>query len=203
MISTNKIQRCAWPANDEQMIDYHDREWGIPLHDDRKLFEFIILDAFQAGLSWRTILHKRENFRKAFARFDPGKVSRFTDKEVEKLKNNPGIIRNKRKIAATISNAKCFLQVQKEYGTFDKYIWKFVDYNTIVTNRGATEPPLTQSPESEAMSKDLKKRGFKFAGPTICYAFMQAAGMINDHNTSCFRQKEINNLLKERKDDRT
>lgn len=195
-------KRCAWPAEDELMIRYHDEEWGTPLHDDQKLFEFIILDAFQAGLSWKTILHKRENFRKAFAGFDPKKISRFTDKQVEKLMADPGIIRNRLKIKATVTNARCFLEVQKEFGTFDQYIWQFVHYKTIVSRRSAKEPPLATSAESEAMSKDLRRRGFKFVGPTICYAFMQAAGMINDHVKTCFRYAEVNdNLKKSRSND--
>ena len=191
-----KKKRCFWPAEDEQMIRYHDEEWGVPLHDDRKLFEFMILDAFQAGLSWKTILHKRAAFRKAFAGFDPKKVCRFTEKDTQRLMTDPGIIRNKLKIQATVTNARCFLAVQQEFGSFDHYIWQFVDYQTILTRRVATDPPLATSPESEAMSRDLKKRGFKFVGPTICYAFMQAAGMINDHITTCFRYKAINQILK-------
>ncbi len=194
-MATKEKLRCAWPADDALMKQYHDTEWGVPLHEDQKLFEFIILDAFQAGLSWRTILHKRENFRKAFADFDPEIVSKFTEKDIAKLEKNTGIIRNKRKIRATISNAECFLKVQKEFGRFDTYIWSFVDHQTIVTDRPPSVPAGTKSPESEAMSKDLKKRGFKFVGPTICYAFMQAAGMIHDHVTTCFRKKEIDQML--------
>lgn len=151
----------------------------------------MVLDAFQAGLSWKTILHKRENFREAFANFSPEKVSRFTEKQIQSLMNNSDIIRNKRKIQATITNARCFLQVKEEFGTFDKYIWQFVNYRPILQNRRMEEPPRATSKESEAMSKDLKKRGFKFVGPTICYAFMQAAGMVNDHVTSCFRYAEV------------
>lgn len=186
-------ERCIWPADDPLMVQYHDQEWGTPLHDDRKLFEFIILDAFQAGLSWKTILHKRENFRAAFAGFDAVKVSQFTEDDVERLRKDKGIIRNRLKIRATISNAKSFLEIQKEFGTFDQYIWQFVNHRTIITHRLASESPLAQSPESEAMSKDLYRRGFKFVGPVICYAFMQAAGMINDHVTRCFRYHELLN----------
>ncbi len=193
-MSTIQKPRCPWPADDPLMIRYHDEEWGTPLHDDQKLFEFIILDAFQAGLSWKTILYKRENFRRAFAGFDPNKISRFTDKHMQKLMTDPGIIRNKLKIKATVTNARCFLEVQKEFGTFDQYIWQFVRYKTIDTGRGPEEPPLATSPQSEAMSKDLRKRGFKFVGPTICYAFMQAAGLVNDHQTTCFRHAAVKKL---------
>ncbi len=154
----------------------------------------MVLDAFQAGLSWKTILYKRENFRKAFANFDPEKVSRFTERRIRALMQNAGIIRNKRKISTTVINARRFLEVKEQFGSFDKYIWQFVGYETIVQNRALEDPPLTTSPESESMSKDLKKRGFKFVGPTICYAFMQAAGMVNDHVTSCFRYTEIKKM---------
>lgn len=186
-----KKTRCLWPADDELMIRYHDEEWGTPLHDDQKLFEFMILDAFQAGLSWKTILHKRENFRKAFAGFDPVKVSRFTEKRIQRLMNDPGIIRNRLKIRATVTNAQRFLETQEEWKSFDRYIWQFVHYKTIVNHRRAGDPPPVTSPESEAMSKDLKRRGFKFVGPTICYAFMQASGMINDHLEHCFRFSKL------------
>lgn len=173
------------------MIRYHDEEWGSPLHDDQKLFEYLVLDAFQAGLSWRTILYKRENFRKAFDQFDPQKISRYKEKKIERLLKDTGIIRNKLKICGTVENAKRFLEVQKGMGSFDRYIWQFTDHKTIVNQRKPGEPAPVSSPEAEAMSKDLRKRGFKFVGPTICYAFMQAAGMVNDHLVTCFRYKPL------------
>lgn len=178
---------CEWPSNDPLMIRYHDEEWGVPLHDDQKLFEFMVLDAFQAGLSWRTVLHKRENFRKAFSRFDFRKVAKYGEKEIERLMNDAGIIRNKAKIHATVSNARCFLEVQKEFSTFDNYIWQFTGGKTINNKLKSLKEMPVSSPESDAMSKDLKKRGFKFVGTTICYAFMQAAGMVNDHLVGCGR----------------
>jgi len=185
------LSRCNWPGTDDLMIDYHDREWGQPLHDDRKLFEYMVLDAFQAGLSWKTILHRREGFRKAFADFDPQKVARFSEKKMETLMQDTGIIRNRLKIRATVSNARLFLEVQKEFGSFDRYIWQFTGGKTIQNHRRPDEPPVATSPESDEMSKDLKKRGFRFVGSTICYAFMQAAGMVNDHHSSCFRYHEL------------
>jgi len=184
-------RRCEWGTASQLYIDYHDNEWGVPIHDDRKLFEFLILEGAQAGLSWETVLKKRENYRKAFSDLDPVKVSRYGDKKVEALLGNKGIIRNRLKIASAINNAKRFLEVQKEFGTFDAYIWQFVDGKPI-TNRfkSILELPATTK-EPGAMSKDLKKRGFKFVGPTICYAHMQATGMVNDHIVGCFRYKEI------------
>lgn len=184
-------RRCAWPTGDPLMIAYHDEEWGVPLHDDRTLFEFMVLDANQAGLSWRTILHKRENFRKAFRNFDPVKVARFTEKDFERLMNDEGIIRNRLKIKSSIENAKRFLEVQKEFGSFDKYIWQFTGGRTIHNRWKTLEQLPATSPESDSMSKDLKARGFKFVGSTICYAFMQAAGMVNDHTVDCFRRKQL------------
>ncbi len=172
-------------------MDYHDQEWGTPLHDDDKLFEFIVLDSFQAGLSWKTILNKRENFRKAFAGFDAKKIAKFDAAKVEKLMLDAGIIRNRLKIEGTVKNAKAFLATQKEFGTFDKYIWQFTGGKTINHKLGNHYQPIVSSPESDAMSKDLKKRGFTFVGTTICYAFMQAAGMVNDHMTSCHRYKQL------------
>lgn len=169
------------------MIRYHDQEWGTPLHDDDKLFEFMVLDGFQAGLSWRTILYKRENFRKAFDRFDAKKIARYDAKKIAALIQDSGIIRNKLKINGTVENARSFLSVQKEFGSFDRYIWQFTDYKTIDTKRKDGTPPRATSPASDRMSLDLKKRGFKFVGSTICYAFMQAAGMVNDHQVTCFR----------------
>jgi DNA-3-methyladenine glycosylase I len=173
------------------MIKYHDEEWGTPLHDDQKLFEYMVLDAFQAGLSWKTILHRREGFRKAFAAFRPEKVARFSKKKMELLMQDSGIIRNRLKIQAAITNAKIFLQVQKEFGSFDRFIWQFTDGKTIQSHRKPGEPPVATSPESDAMSKELRKWGFKFVGSTICYAFMQAAGMVNDHHQDCFRYKTL------------
>lgn len=193
MMSTPKQRhsRCAWPGEDALMVAYHDEEWGTPLHDDRKLFEFMVLDSFQAGLSWRTILHRREGFRKAFANFDPQKVALFGEKEIEVLKQDKSIIRNRLKIQATITNAQAFLKVQEAFGSFDQYIWQFTGGEVLQTHRPSGVPARATSPESDRMSKDLKARGFKFAGSTICYAFMQAAGMINDHHTQCFRYQEL------------
>jgi DNA-3-methyladenine glycosylase I len=176
------------------MIAYHDKEWGVPVHNDRKLFEFMLLDAFQAGLSWSTILNKRQNFKKAFDNFDPKKISRYDKRKVARLLKDAGIVRNRRKIEATVENARAFLKVKQEFGTFDKFIWQFVGgrprQNRFRTMRQI--PPNTK--QSDAMSKELKKRGFKFVGSTICYAFMQAAGMVNDHVVSCFRYPHIRKL---------
>ena len=191
---SEKFERCPWPANKPNDVAYHDNEWGVPLHDDRKLFEFMLLDAFQAGLSWSTIINKRENFRKAFDNFEPAIIAKYDEKKVEQLLNNAGIIRNRLKIRSSISNAKLFLEIQKEFGSFDKYIWQFPGGKTIVNNWEQLEQIPVSTSESDAMSKDLKKRGFKFVGTTICYAFMQAAGMVNDHLISCYRYKEIKNL---------
>ena len=185
------IERCPWTTNNELMIKYHDTEWGVPVYDDIKLFEFITLDAFQAGLSWSIVLKKREAFREAFSNFNPEIVSRFDDKKVEELINNPAIIRNKLKIKATVENAKSFLKVQKEYGSFSNFIWKYVDGKPIVNKWMDIKeiPPRTEL--SDKMSKDLKKIGFKFVGSTICYAFMQAAGLVNDHLVNCFRYEQV------------
>ena len=183
--------RCAWAGTDPLYVEYHDREWGVPVHDDRKLFEFLILEGAQAGLSWITILRKRENYRKAFAGFDPGKVSRFSKKKILSLLKNPGIIRNTLTVESAVTNAQAFLAVQKEFGSFDKYIWQFVGGKPIVNRwrRRGSVPARTK--ESDAMSADLKKRGFKFVGSTICYAFMQASGMVNDHLVECFRHRKV------------
>lgn len=186
---SDKINRCSWPMNDELMLRYHDEEWGVPVHDDLKLFEFLVLDAFQAGLSWRTILRKRENFRKAFDQFNPAKIAEYNEDKVQQLLLDKGIIRNRLKIRATIKNARSFLQIVDEYGSFDRYIWQFTGYKTIRNSWSKTEEIPVSSPESDAMSKSLKKLGFSFVGTTICYAFMQAAGMVNDHLISCFRYK--------------
>lgn len=173
------------------MIEYHDREWGVPQHDDRVLFEFLILEGAQAGLSWSTILNKREAYRKAFSNFDPARVARYDAKKVKALLGNEGIVRNKLKIAATIQNAKAFLAVQKESGSFNAYIWKFIGGKPKINKIASMKQLPASTPESVAMSKDLLKRGFRFVGPTICYAFMQAVGMVNDHAISCFRYSEL------------
>jgi len=183
-------KRCDWPKN-ELAIAYHDKEWGVPLHHDKGLFEFLILEGAQAGLSWDTILRKRENYRKAFDGFDVNKVARYTDKRLEKLLQNEGIIRNRLKVAAAVTNAKEFLKVQKEFGSFDKYIWAFIDGKPIVNKWKTTSQVPPTSAESDTISKDMKKRGFKFVGSTIIYAHMQATGMVNDHLTSCFRYKAL------------
>jgi DNA-3-methyladenine glycosylase I len=181
------MKRCAWNSNNPLLIEYHDTEWGVPLHDDRKLFEFLILDGMQAGLSWQVVLNKRENLRKAFHRFNPRRIAKYDAKDVERLLANPGIIRNRAKILAAINNAQRFLEIQKEFGAFDKYIWQFVGGKPIQHRfKTLAEIPAT-SKESDAMSMDLQARGFKFVGSTICYAFMQAVGMVNDHTTNCFR----------------
>lgn len=173
------------------MVAYHDNEWGVPLHDDRKLFEFLVLDGFQAGLSWRTILTKRENFRAAFDGFDVERIARYRKPKIERLLEDAGIVRNRMKVEATVANAKAFLKVQKEYGSFDSYIWQFVD-DTPKQNRWRSLKQLpANTPASDRMSKDLKDRGFKFVGTTICYAFMQAAGMVNDHLVTCFRYDQL------------
>lgn len=178
--------RCSWPANDAQMLHYHDHEWGVPVHDDRKHFEFLILEGAQAGLSWRTVLHKRAAYRKAFANFDPRRVARFAAREVQALLKNSGIIRNRLKIESAITNARAFLAVQKEFGSFDRYVWRFVGGRPIV-NRWQTLRELpARTAESDALSADLKKRGFRFVGSTIIYAHMQATGMVNDHLQHCF-----------------
>jgi len=182
--------RCAW-ANNDLSICYHDEEWGVPVHDDRTLFEFLILEGAQAGLSWNTILNKRDNYRKALDGFDPARVARYDRRKVQQLLRDPGIVRNRLKIAATIGNAKAFLRVQEEFGSFDRYIWQFVGGKPRVNSPKSFRqvPPLT--PESDAMSKDLKRRGFNFVGSTICYAFMQAVGMVNDHVVNCFRYRTL------------
>ena len=181
------VKRCEW-ATDNLLKEYHDTEWGVPLHNDKKLFEFLILDGAQAGLSWSTILKKRDAYRKAFDRFDPKKVASYTRPDVRRLLTNNGIVRNRQKIESAINNAKCFLKVKAEFGSFEKYIWEFVEHKTITNKyqRWKDIPPYSN--ESKEMSKDLKKRGFSFVGPTICYAIMQSAGMVNDHITSCFRR---------------
>lgn len=187
-----KIHRCPWVDLEKpEMVAYHDREWGVPVHDDRLIFEFLSLEAAQAGLSWYTVLRKRENYRSAFANFDPRKVAKFDQSKIEKLLQNPGIIRNRLKIESTVNNARLFLELQREFGSFDRYIWDFVGGSPqIHTIRNLADYPAT-SAESDALSRDLKKRGFKFLGSTVCYAHMQATGLVNDHSLDCFRRKEI------------
>ena len=185
------VQRCEWSLGSDLYIAYHDEEWGVPVHDDQTHFEFLILEGAQAGLSWSTILNKRKGYRKAFANFDVNKVARFTDAKVEKLLLDPGIVRNRLKVQSVVKNAKAFLKVQKEFGSFDKYIWSFVNEKPIVNRwKKMSEIPAT-SKESDALSKDLKKRGFTFVGSTIIYAHMQACGLVNDHVTSCFRYNAL------------
>jgi len=182
--------RCVW-ASGELMVRYHDEEWGVPVHDDRTLFEFLILEGAQAGLSWNTILNKRENYRKAFEGFDPRRVAHYDRRKIERLLRDPGIVRNKLKIASAVGNAKAFLNVQTEFGGFDRYIWQFVGGQPRVNAPKSPKQVPARTPESDAMSKDLKKRRFKFVGSTICYAFMQAVGMVNDHVVDCFRYKKL------------
>ena len=182
--------RCEWAVS-ELMARYHDTEWGVPVHNDRRLFEFLILEGAQAGLSWETVLKKRPAYRKAFDNFDAQKIARYTSAKARMLLANPGIIRNRLKIKAAILNARAFLAIQKEFGSFNRYIWQFVDRKPIVNARRSLKDIPARTPESDAMSKDLKKRGFTFAGSTICYAFMQAVGMVNDHEVSCFRYEQV------------
>lgn len=186
--------RCKWCVNSEIERNYHDTEWGVPLHDDDKLFEFIILDGFQAGLSWKTILNKRENFRKAFDGFNAMRIVRYGDKKIADLMGDTGIIRNKLKIEAAVKNAESFLIIKAKYGSFDNFIWQFTDGKTIVNKWEHFSQIPTSTNESDSMSKELRKNGFKFVGTTICYAFMQAAGMVNDHTTDCFRYQEVMGL---------
>jgi DNA-3-methyladenine glycosylase I len=190
MNPAQKKQRCHW-AKSQLMIEYHDKEWGVPVHDDRRLFEFLILEGAQAGLSWETILNKRENYRRAFDRFDPQKIARYDARKVRELLANPGIVRNRLKIRAAISNAQAFLAVKKEFGSFDRYIWEFIGSRPKKNNWRASQRVPPSTPESDAMSKDLKRRGFRFVGSTICYAFMQAVGMVNDHARDCLRRNQI------------
>src|SRR5688572_25450640 len=184
-------QRCAWPGQNALMIDYHDREWGVPTHDDRKHFEFLVLEAAQAGLSWSIVLNKREGYRRAFSDFDPAKVARFTDKRIDKLTLDPGIIRNRLKINAAVRNARAFLEVQDEFGSFDTYCWRFVGGRPKINRWRTPQQIPATTPESDAFSKDLKARGFSFVGSTVIYAHMQAVGMVNDHVVGCFRYREL------------
>jgi len=185
------MNRCSWAGDDELMIAYHDKEWGVPLHEDRKLFEFLILEGAQAGLSWRTVLKRRENYRKAFDNFDQNKIARYNKHDIERLLSNSGIIRNRLKIDAAIISAQKFLEVQEEFMSFDKYIWQFVSHKPIKNKFSSLDEIPAATKESSAMSNALKKRGFKFVGSTICYAFMQATGMVNDHLINCFRYNKV------------
>jgi DNA-3-methyladenine glycosylase I len=185
------VKRCGWAGSgDELMVAYHDKEWGVPSHDERHLFEMLTLEGAQAGLSWSTILHKREGYRKAFSGFDPAKVARFDARRVERLLANPAIVRNRGKVESTVANAKAVIAAQRELGSFDAYLWSFVGGKPI-RNRWKGGDIPSETPESKAMSKDLRSRGFRFVGPTICYAFMEAVGMVNDHATRCFRYREL------------
>lgn len=188
--------RCAWCSDDPLYVAYHDTEWGVPVHDDRLLFEFLVLEGAQAGLSWITILRKRENYRRAFGGFDPAQVARYGERKAAELLADAGIVRNRLKIAAAVANAGAFLRVQEEFGSFDRYIWDFVGGAPIQNARRSTGDIPARTPESDALSKDLKARGFKFVGSTICYAHMQATGMVNDHTTDCFRHKEVRRLAR-------
>lgn len=190
-ITPQNFQRCPWTSDDKLMIEYHDKEWGVQIHNDRKLFEFLLLEGFQAGLSWKTILHKRKNFKKAFDNFDFNKIANYDRKKINSLLKDEGIIRNKMKIEAAISNAKAFIQVRKEFGTFDKYIWSFVNYKPIINKFTHIKELPAKTKLSDKISEDLRKRGFKFVGSTIVYAHMQATGMVNDHLVYCFRYNQL------------
>jgi DNA-3-methyladenine glycosylase I len=185
------MKRCTWAGDDPLYVDYHDNQWGVPLHDDQALFEMLILEGAQAGLSWRTILTKRENYRAAFDQFDPTIVAAYDETKIQELLNNPGIVRNKLKVRAAVTNARAFLEVQDEFGSFDAYIWGFVNHKPIINRWKTMNEIPAKTAESEAMSIDLKKRGFKFVGPTICYAYMQAIGIVNDHTVDCFRYGQL------------
>ncbi len=192
------VQRCAWGTANPLMIEYHDTEWGVPVHDDRKLFEFLLLDSFQAGVSWSVVLNKRKSFRKAFHNFDPKRIAAYKQRDIDRLLADPGIIRNHLKILSAINNARRFLEVQKEFGCFDKYIWQFVGGKPIVNKRKTIKQIPSTSKESDAMSQDLRARGFSFVGSTICYAFMQGAGMINDHTVDCFRHNQVQRVARKK-----
>jgi len=186
-----EVNRCPWPANHAIAIVYHDKEWGVPVHDDYKHFEFLLLDAFQAGLSWNTILNKRENFRKAFDNFDFEIIVGYNEKKIAQLLNDAGIIRNKLKVSASVSNAKAFIKIREEFGSFDHYIWRFTNGKSLINRFENLKDIPAKTSVSDAMSKDLLKRGFRFVGSTICYAYMQAAGMVNDHLVHCFRHQSL------------
>ncbi len=190
-----EIIRCGWCAGNDIYIDYHDKEWGVPLHDDRALFEMLILEGAQAGLSWITILKRRDAYRKCFDNFNASKIVKYTEEKIQELMQNEGIIRNELKIRSAVTNAKAFLTTQKEFGTFDNYIWQFSDYKTIVNDYSDLREVPATTPESDRMSKDLQKRGFKFTGSTICHAYMQAVGMVDDHIQLCWKRKQPEHLL--------
>lgn len=191
-MAVSDLKRCGWSSLDEPLYrDYHDREWGVPVHDDRKLFEFLVLEGAQAGLSWWTVLRKRENYRRAFDGFDPRRVARYDRRRVERLLKDPGIVRNRLKVDSAVQNAKAFLSVQREFGSFDSYVWRFVGGKPKVNGWATLKKIPATTPQAEAMSADLIRRGFRFVGPTICYAHMQATGMVNDHVTDCFRYGEL------------
>jgi DNA-3-methyladenine glycosylase I len=190
-MNSPQVKRCTWAGTDPLSIEYHDREWGVPLHDDRKLFEMLILEGAQAGLSWMTILKKRTNYRKAFDGFEVRKIAAYERKDIHRLLQDEGIVRNRLKIEAAISNARAFLVIQKEFGSFDNYLWKFVGGRQKTNHRRSSKDVPAKTQISDALSADLKKRGFRFVGSTICYAFMQAVGMVNDHVTGCFRYREV------------
>ena len=193
----NEISRCSWATiKDPLYIAYHDEEWGVPVHDDRLLFEFLLLEGFQAGLSWGTILHKRENFRRAFDEFDPDKIAHYTDEKIADLLSDPGIVRNRLKVNAAISNARACLCVKEEFGSFSAYLWQFVDHQPVQNAWISIQEIPSKTSQSDLMSKDLLRRGFKFVGSTICYAHMQATGMVNDHTTGCFRYRVVQELAK-------
>lgn len=193
-MSLLSLKRCVWPRSNPLMVRYHDTEWGVPLYNDRKLFEFMVLDAMQAGLSWAIVLNKRAGFRKALDNFNPKKIAAYTSRDVKRLVKDAGIIRNRQKIAATITNARLFLEVQKEFGSFDRYLWQFTGYRPKINSWKRENQIPAKSAESDAMSRDLIKRGFKFVGSTICYAFMQAAGLVNDHLVDCYRYREVKKM---------
>ena len=190
-MAVTKVRRCGWGESDPMYLRYHDKEWGVPVHNDRRLFEMLILEGTQAGLSWLIVLRKREEYRKAFDNFDASRIARYTEKKIQKLLSNPGIVRNRLKIVAAIDNAKAFLKIQKEFGSFNKFLWSFVGGKPRQNRFKRLREISSRTPESDAMSRDLKKRGFRFVGSTICYAFMQAVGMVNDHLVSCYRHREI------------
>lgn len=193
--ATTSPPRCAW-AHLPLHADYHDREWGVPVHDDRVLFEFLVLEGAQAGLSWDTILRKREHYRRVYEGFDPAKVARWDERTIERIILDPGIVRHRQKVAASIGNARAFLAVQEELGSFDAYVWRFVDGRPLQTRRRSPREVPARTPESDALSKDLRQRGFKFVGSTICYAYMQAMGLVNDHELGCFRHAPVAALMR-------
>jgi len=184
-------KRCQWVVDDPLYVEYHDHEWGVPVHDDVRLFEMLILEGAQAGLSWRTILNKRQNYRRAFAGFDPARVARFDRRKIERLLGDPGIVRNRLKVNAAVKNARSFLEIQAEFGSFDAFVWRFVDGRPRVNRWKTLADVPAKTAESDAMSKELKRRGMSFVGSTICYAFMQATGMVNDHTVGCFRYRQV------------